>query len=476
MKNRREVAALVLLGLLYFFLRTVSLSREPINAVFDEGVHLGLIKLTAEGRGSLYRDFLFVHPPGVIWAGAWLWKHGVQEIFTLRLIYITVCGAALFPFYGLVKRRYGVRTALYSLGLLIVTPGFAAWLARTIMLDLALQIPLCLALWAIARSEKPSPASLLGAGLLIGLAALIKAMALPIAIALAASLFLVSKQKSSGHFETRRADPSFRHAWLLFGLGFAAAFGTITLLLWRTQNYGFFAYGLNGSVSFNGRQRPYELASGFYMLPLQMTLGLSGVWRMTFGSKNASERFLGAFALLYTVLILLLPRNFYWRYLIPSLPVYTLGVVLWLQSLPDQPAWKRRLSVFALIVGSLVALTSEAVYLGKDAVNPPEYRQALAVLKASAKPLFTLDPIWVVSSKQEFPLWLFACDAEWKIPQVKVPQDFNAVLGRCPTVLLDRKTLEMLPPETLALIRRDYRPVFRFLSPSERRYVEILRR
>jgi hypothetical protein len=73
-------------------------------------------------------------------------------------------------------------------------------------------------------------------------------------------------------------------------------------------------------------------------------------------------------------------------------------------------------------------------------------------------------------------VWIFACVAEWRVPFVSTPEAFNQALEQCPTVVLTYDPQRWMPEETLRRIRAEYAPAFRFGSPDERRYVEILRR
>jgi dolichyl-phosphate-mannose--protein O-mannosyl transferase len=141
--------ALAVCLLLYFGLRFWNLPYQPVNTLFDEGVHLALMQMLAREEGALYRDFLFIHPPGVILVGAWLWKRVEGNLFLLRCLYILFCALALPPFYALVKRYYGVRAVFGTLLLLAVTPGFSTWLGRTIFLELPLNVVLCAAFWLL---------------------------------------------------------------------------------------------------------------------------------------------------------------------------------------------------------------------------------------------------------------------------------------------------------------------------------------
>lgn len=471
----------LLLTLLYFALRLWGLRERPINYIFDEGVHFGLMELLAQDKGTLYRDFLFVHPPGVLWVGAWLWRQGIRDIYVLRVLYIMFCSLSLPPIYAIARRLYGPKFALGTLLLVAATPGLATWLGRTVMLDTALQVPIFLALWIIVRLRRASPLALLGAGAILGTGTLIKAVALPAALAFCAALLWAGffpPETEELDREKRKTARGWRLSAFWFGAGFFAVFGVMTWRLWQIPNYGYYAYGLNGSVPFSLDLRVRDLTSGFYMLPLQLTFGVLGAWRMARRGATRAERFLGAFALADTLLMLLLPRNFYWRYLLPALPIYSLGILLWIgdfRAAPHSPLVRRA----ALVSGTLLCLThlvTLTLYYAVDSVNPPQYQTALRLLRESPGPVFTLDPLWLAAAGQSPPVWVFACDAEWKIPAVKAPDDFDRALLACPTALLDHKTLQMLPKETELKLRTNYVSIFRYETPDTRRYVEIFRR
>lgn len=469
---RREWIGIAACTVLYFVLRVWNLWAQPLNALYDEGVHLGLMKLLAEGKGELYRDFLFVHPPGVIQVGAWLWPRVGGNLFALRLSYILFCSLALPPTYALVRRLYDAKTALWTLLWLCVTPGFAGWLGRNIMLDMVLMVPLMIALWMLVCLSRPRLFVALGAGILLGLSAYIKATALPIGLAVGAALWLSGRDISGeGRFAGRLWET------LAFFGGFLTAFGTVTAWLWQIPHYGFYAYGLNGSAPFSLQHRWHELLNGFYQLPLQMTFGVVGAWAW-WRSPRWQDRFLSLFAFGNILFMLLIPKNFFWRYLMPAMPVLTLSMVVWWRQFATTPqpiAKRRAVALFTLLFG-LTNWTTLILYHTHESPNTSAQRHALAILRASPGPVFTLDPIWAAASGQELPTWRFACVAEWKVPEVKTPDAFTEALRACPTVLLDEMTRRMLPPETERFLRECYHPVYRSGTPGEWKYFEILRR
>src|SRR5450432_551277 len=98
-----EIGTLCLAVVLYFLLRLGGLRHQPINMLFDEGIYLILMKLLSAGQGILYRDFVVAHPPGLLWAGAWLWKATHGDIYVMRVVYITFCGVAFLPIYAIMR-------------------------------------------------------------------------------------------------------------------------------------------------------------------------------------------------------------------------------------------------------------------------------------------------------------------------------------------------------------------------------------
>jgi hypothetical protein len=463
LSRRQEWSGILACIGLYFALRLWGLQEQSVPPLFDEGVHLGLMKMLAEGGGALYRDLLFIHPPGVVMAGAWLWPRVQGNPFALRLIYIVFCGLGFIPMAVLTRRLYGNRVMLITLFLLAVTPGFADWLGSSIFLELPLNVLLYTSLWLLTSARFQTLAAL-PAGLLLGLGFLIKETAVPMALAIGIALW---------------AQGGSRKTLLLFGFAFTTTFALLFAHLAQIPNYLRDTFTLNAGEPYSLGIRPYELLNGFYQLPLQMTFGALGVFWMIRYSRNRAERFLGIFALVMAVLMFFLPKRFYWRYLIPVMPICSLGVAVWWERFRAIPR-SRTVQRSALALGTICGLlhvTILILYHTREAPNPPAYRQAVRILRAGPGPLFTLDPIWAVVSGQALPNWPYACDAVFaRQYHLAPPAAFTAVLQRCPVAVLDHKTIDLIPPETEILLRKRYHTIYCYGKPKDRYYVEILRR
>jgi len=176
-------------------------------------------------------------------------------------------------------------------------------------------------------------------------------------------------------------------------------------------------------------------------------------------------------------LMFLVPKGFYWRYLTAALPACCLGVAVWWQRFLAAPHGRiARVTAWTLFVlCSLVHLVSLILYRTHESVNPPAYRQALTILRATPDPLLTLNPLWsAVSGHPLTPPTQQLIKATINLPITAA--DIDAAMAASPTVLLDHTTLRWLPPAATATIRAHYRPVFRYGTPDQSRYLEILQR
>lgn len=506
LRRHQEWIGIGACAILYLMLRVWGLREQAVNTLFDEGVHLALMQRLAETGDTLYRDVLFIHPPGLILVGAWLWRRLHGDLFALRLLYIGFCSLAHIPLYLLARRLYSVRVALLTLFLIAVTPGFAGWTGRNIFLELPLNVFLYTALWLLLAVPNSRLASPMLAGLLLGVGFLVKETALVMVVAILTAwiitLFSSAPQRGeeperplpetflsqdSRSFAFLRGAPpsSVRQlkregvSLLWFGLVSLALIGLLLGLLARQPHYVRDTFTLNAHDPFNWRLRPYELLNGFYQLPLQLTFGVAGVFWMLRRGRTREERFLGLFTLLMALLMLFVPKRFFWRYLLPVMPLCSLGVALWwerFRAMP-RPLWRRAATFGFLALCGLLHLVTLILYHTKEAPDPPAYQEALRLLRASPAPLFTLDPIWAAASGKPLSRWEFACDAVFARQYgLAAPADFTRALRGCPVALLDKKTQELLPSETERVLRQEYRPVFHYGAPGERHYVEIWRR
>jgi hypothetical protein len=516
--RRLEWGGIAVCAVLYWLLRVAGLRSAVIGHDFDSGVYFSLMQAVAAGKGALYRDFILCHPPGVVWAGTWLWPRVQGNLFTLRLIYIAVVALGFVPVYALARRFYGTQAALLTLFLMATSPGFANWLGRTVYLEPLLNVPLYAALWALVALPRPdmkftptpdltpqppllavraslgegesaqadlqlsprrtSVPAYIGVGVLLAVSFLIKETALPAAFMLCLALLIAGRfppQKLPDTEET--GEGISRNAWLWVGGACLMTFGVVIACLARIPNYIYYTFTLNAQDVYEWRLRPHELLNGFYALPLPLTFGVVGVFWMTRYSRSRAERLLGLFTILMALLMLLLPKRFYWRYLTPVLPLLCLGVAVWWQRFQQsRPSRRARIGVgvFATLFG-LVHVVGLVLYHLVEAPNPPGYAMAIRILRASPDPLFTLDPIWAAASGHPLtPQVQRLIRATIYVPVT--PQEYTSVLLQCPTVLLNKDTLRWLPPESQQALSQHYKTIFQEGRPGDRGWVAVLQR
>ncbi len=466
-----EAAGVLLSLVLSLALRLVALNKSPLNELFDEGVHLGLMKQVAENHAVLYRDLLFIHPPGVIWAGAAFWSPLQGEIFGLRIVYILFCSLLFFPIFVIARRLYNTKTAVLSLVLLAITPAFCGWIGRNIMLEPPLNVILYS---AIALSlDSRSPMRLFVAGMTLGLGTIIKETALLIGF-----LFLLVIAADHWKAHEQKIPASF----LAFVAGFALS--GIGLFLYLNQIPRFW----RDIVLLNARD-PYvvagrfgELLNGFYQMPLQMTLGIVAAYFLLRQKSRNEATLLGRFMLICGLVLFLLPKRFYWRHLLCLMPLCTIFAAAYLVHFGEQ--WKRQSPLFprlmsALLIGLIMCVNavSLAAYFFSERVVPPSYTTALSILKEQIDPVFTLNPIWVVAAHKRFVEGEFAVDSIYARQYGMITDaESLAILRQCPTVLLDRKTREQLSAPMREVLRTEYRSLYRAGVPEQKGYVEILTR
>lgn len=472
-----ECAAMCLCGAIYVLLRVWNLPGTLVSNKFDEGVYLSLMLGVASGRGHLYQDYMLCHPPGVLWAGIVLWPLLRGSLTCLRIVYIGFCALALPPVYAVVRRHYGVNLALLSLLLLAASPGTANWLGREIYLDPPLNVPICWAIWLLVNGTGRARRDALAAGLLLGFSYLIKETAVPAAFAMGAALWWSGHQSNDtpvtegssngGRVETQRL--------IAFGGGFAFAFVLTLATLARTPNYVYYTFTLNAHDTFRWDLRLNEMITGFYALPFQFTVGVIGVWHLATRGQTRSDKLLGAYAIGNAALMIVVPRAFYWRYLMASVPILCIGASLWFQKLLVEPRTKLRRRVewiFASAFG-IVHLLSLVLYHVYEAINPPEIARGIRMLHHLPGPLFTLNPIWSAASGQP----LTPNTQRLIRVTINLPLRLNEVdraLDECPTVALDRTTMRWLPAPVLASMRSRYHTVFCYDKIGAPHYFEIL--
>jgi hypothetical protein len=166
------------IGIVAFFARLLSLARMGgfrHLMGYDEGVYFGAATGLVHGLMP-YRDFVFVHPPGIL---ALLSPFATLSSFTsdttgwtaARLAIMGV-GAANAILVYLIARRVSLVAALVAGGLYAVWSP-AVWVERTTMLEAFVLLGTLMALWAIRDPDETTRRLILG-GAFLGLASSVK--------------------------------------------------------------------------------------------------------------------------------------------------------------------------------------------------------------------------------------------------------------------------------------------------------------
>ncbi|MCS6774933.1 MAG: glycosyltransferase family 39 protein [Chloroherpetonaceae bacterium] len=479
--RQREGILIVLWTLVGLGLRIVGLQENPVNAYFDEGVYLSLMQVIASGQAALYRDIIFGHPPGVIWVGAWLWPLVDGSLFALRLVYALFCMAGFLPIYAIARRLYGPPVALTTLALLMTSPGFANWQGRTVFLELPQNVFVYTGIWLLTCVPGSRPLLQITAGALVGCSFLVKETAIPAGFMLGMALLFAGLTRS-GDGPAGQID---RWAWLWFGAGCAGALGAVLGYLAQIPNClhyfaGYYSLTKNANDTYQIGQRLYDLINGFYALPFPLTFGVIGTGQMLSRTRSRVERMLAFYAIGIALLLFLVPNRFYWRYLMPAVPVFCIGCAVWWQQfLTSEQRRPTRSLVWTFgALCALVHLASVAQYHLWESRTPTAYHEALRVLRQGPGPVFTLDPIWNAASGQPPPLWPhLGGDVHGRQLAMEAdPDQAVRAIEHAPTVVLNRETMRWMPPSIERYIRQHYITVFRNARMPSRQYVEILRR
>ncbi|MBX7115701.1 MAG: glycosyltransferase family 39 protein [Myxococcaceae bacterium] len=162
------------------FLRFHGALAVPLD--YDEGVYFSAGALWAKGVWP-YRDFVFVHPPGIayLWNG-WsvLFEH-VRDALASARWWVALLGALNTWLLGRVAMRWFGAFAGLAAAALYATYGEAVMSERGPFLEPWLNLFCLLALWLLARARADVPLSrrtLWGIGALMGAALTVKLWAL----------------------------------------------------------------------------------------------------------------------------------------------------------------------------------------------------------------------------------------------------------------------------------------------------------
>lgn len=460
---------------LYFLLRLWHLSIYVINDKFDEGVYLSLMQGVAAGKGQLYKDYILCHPPGVIWMGAWLWPKVQGNLTYLRLIYIAFCALSLVPLTLIARKLFGEKTALLALFFYALSPGFANWLGREIFLDPILNVPLLYVIGVMVIVKKQSSWMSFVLGAVLGLSYLIKETALPTALAICLGLFIVSRDYYTNQLRNEEVGSFSRWSWLWFGMGTLAGFLAVIIPLSHIPNYNHYTFGLNAQDTRNWGKHFYELQTGFLALPFPLTFGILGIAVWVRRIRPANERFLGIFAISTMAMMFLIPKMFYWRYLLPTLPICSVGAADWLIQFFTKVRRRkaRRAAGTVVVICVIVHLFSVILYHTHESVTPPEYDTALTLLKLQQGSPLTLNPLWAAASGHPLSPKVQQL-IKTTIHSPVTVREYETVLNECQIALLDKEAIRWLPVNIQEEIRVRFHSIFHFKSPGDSRYLEIL--
>jgi 4-amino-4-deoxy-L-arabinose transferase-like glycosyltransferase len=469
-----EIIGIFTAVLLYLVLRLWGLWDLRLNRFFDEGVHLSLIRMLATGQGALYRDLFFIHPPGVIQVGSWVWRMTGGNLFLIRAVYILFCSLTTLPLYALARTWFGTRTALITLFLFAITPGFAGWLGQSLYLEQPLNVLLYFALWLLLGHFRAQVWSSILAGIVLGIAFLVKETVVLIIIGGTVAWFIALYSPLEAEAEKPYLSAKQLAAFIL---AWVVTLATVVVCLSTVPNYIRDTVTLNMRDPYNLSSRLYELQNGLFQLPFQLTFGLAGLCFIFKYNASRSERFLGAFGLLLFCLLLITPKRLFWRHLIPIMPLAGIGVALcWERVYYGNTPRNRRIALnTGLLLCGLVSLVTYSLYHLSEKRTPASSTQALSLLTRQQGTLFTLDPTWAVASGRPLPKWQYACDAIYAFQFKLVPTaEIEAVVRSSRHILLNKKTVSTLPPSVVETIRQEYRSQYRHGTPSESDYVEVL--
>lgn len=472
--RQNEIRGIFVCVLLYFVLRLWGLWSIQVNRPFDEGVHLSLMRMLATQQGTLYREFFFIHPPGLIYAGAWVWSFSHGNLFVIRLIYILFCSLTMIPLYALGRSWFGVRVALIALALFAITPGFAGWLGQSVFLEQPLNVFVYFAIWLLLGYYREQIWSAILAGVVFGLAFLVKETVILATVGcIIAWLVSLNTPLESGVEKPYLSAKQF----FLFVLAWAVTLCVVATLLFSIPNYMRDTIQLNAKDPFNLWSRFYEFQNGLFQLPYQLTFGIVGLWLLFKSRTSRAEKFFGVFGLVVLLLLFSISKRFFWRHFLLIMPLCGIGAALYWERFHHalMSPYRRKVMQTGLVLCGLISFLTFSLYHFSERRYPTSFDKALTLLNNREGVVFTLDPTWAVASKRPLPRWEYACDAifAFQFDLVKT-EDVENIVRSCPLVLLNKKTVEILPRSILEMIRREYLSLLKEGAPGENSYIEIL--
>lgn len=188
-QGARWWAVLTLLFIIAFAIRFAYLARMGFNSfgAYDDGVHYAAAANLIAGNLP-YKDFLFLHPPGIVLLGspfaALGHLIGDPLAFNLFRISFQLVGAASVVLVAIVLRRFGWASAITG-GVLLALSFPAVYGTRSALLEPVGELGILLALAAIGRgADLHRPRLFLLAGVAAGVACDMKVWYIAPALAL----------------------------------------------------------------------------------------------------------------------------------------------------------------------------------------------------------------------------------------------------------------------------------------------------
>lgn len=325
----RDPAVLVKLICVLGMLATVSLAiaiRAPAAVVAYLDVDDGAFVSIAAGmqRGQLmYRDLVDHKPPGIEMLLFLMFTVFGGNIPAARLGYVVVVAASCFPVWLLAQRAVSPRAGLFAALLFALNPLSVAWSPHLTQDGLMSSI-LAWSSYVFARSSNEDRASLglVGAGLLAGLAFLVKQ---PAALILAVyGVFLLLSIPGSGGASLRTLARSRARSMGLVVAGFMVGYMPVVSFYWARgglPDYLEFVFGVNALTPAAALSHAPEvwrfLTSQF--AAIAAALVVLGPLTGSTGRRPGVTTLCAAWSLIY-IIFLLLYEMLYPHYYLMTLP------------------------------------------------------------------------------------------------------------------------------------------------------------
>lgn len=446
--------SVIILFCFSFFYNAFSLTQHQYDLFFyDEGVYLYVAKSLLEGYVP-YQDFMFTHPPGLEFLEAIGFKVFGPNILAIRMAYLTLVLASVFPLYGIArkltnKQEIGFLAVLFFL----VSTELSQRYFREIMRETSM-LPFLIS--AIYLYVTGSARARFGAGMLLAAAALIKLTGI-LFIPMLLILDLWNRRRLSQVF------------WLLAGSAvvFIPVMGFLTtipgfadnILMHQVTKY-------RVPITF----RVKEIMLGALSDPVPFALGFLAFAVLTIKRKHENRLLLLWIGFLTPVIVLNF-NSFFLGYLIPVIPGLVLAaavlVVEGYGRLRAQYARTALLSVAALISlvpaaatfeGEITEGRGKTVQVGIGWSYVKTEPGMIELLQSREGYIFTYFPIFALHAGREMHPWYWDVEFSNYLTNFPGPEEINEVILGSSTVLLpqDPWFLERMPAESIALIQKEF--------------------